>query len=125
GFLHLPIKKSKIVNYLLVRSVFSPFSIIMLILFMPFALTEVAEIHGNISAMSWLLSIVMVSWIIHWVVLFFKTRFGDSLVSVLIIFSIGILNVAMGYYDWMNPGLLLEPVFRIALYSNWVPLFLF
>lgn len=125
GFLHLPIQRSKIVNYLLIRSIFSPLNIIFLILFAPFALIEVASKFGSISATSWLISIVVFSWIIHWLVLFFKTRFGDSLLAVLIIFTIGLLNVVMGYYDWLNPGLLLEPVFSKALISNWIPLFLF
>jgi len=125
GFLHLPIKRATIVNYLLIRSVLTPFSLIVLILFTPFTLSELVPEYGKIGAYSWLFTVVFISWILHWLVLWFKTRFGDNMVSVLLLFAFGIMNSVLSYYDWFTPGLLLVPFFDQALVSAWVPLLVF
>jgi hypothetical protein len=122
GFLHLPIKRATIVNYLLIRSVLTPFSLIVLILFTPFTLSELVPEYGKIGAYSWLFTVVFISWILHWLVLWFKTRFGDNMVSVLLLFAFGIMNSVLSYYDWFTPGLLLVPFFDQSLVSAWVPL---
>jgi hypothetical protein len=122
GFLHLPIKRATIVNYLLIRSVLTPFSLIVLILFTPFTLSELVPEYGKIGAYSWLFTVVFISWILHWFVLWFKTRFGDNMVSVLLLFTFGIVNSVFSYYDWFTPGSLLIPFFDQALVSAWVPL---
>lgn len=122
GFLHLPVKRTTIVNYLLLRSIFTPFSVVVLILFLPFTATELVPVYGNIGAFSWLFTLVFLSWILHWFVLWFKTRYGDSFISVLVIFAFGVLNTVLEYYNWTSPGQLFKPFFEQALVSPWVPL---
>lgn len=122
GFLHLPVKRATIVNFLLIRSIFTPFSLVVLILFLPFSLTDLVPVYGSTGAYSWLFTLVFISWILHWVVLWFKTRFGDSFVSVLVIFAFGILNMVLERYHWISPGQFLKPFFDQALVSPWVPL---
>lgn len=122
GFLHLPVKRSTIVNFLLIRSIFTPFSFIVLILFLPFSLTELIPDYGAVGAYSWLFTLVFISWILHWLVLWFKTRYGDSLISVLVIFAFGVLNAILEHYHWTSPAQFIKPFFDQALISPWVPL---
>lgn len=122
GFLHLPVKRTTIVHSLLIKSVFSPFNIIIFLIFLPFATIDLVPEYGTVGAYSWLATLVFISWILHWFTLYFKTRYGDSILSILVIFLFGLINFLMGYYNWMNPGELLSPFFETALVSAWVPL---
>src|SRR5699024_1696257 len=86
NFLHLPISRSKIVHFLLVKSFISPFTIIALLLFAPFALIEIAPVYGGAFAFYWLATLVLISWTIHWLMLWFKQQYGNKIVGLLIIF---------------------------------------
>ncbi len=122
GFLHLPIKRATIVNYLLIRSIITPFNIVVLLLFLPFTASELVPIYGITGAFSWLCTLVFLSWMLHWLVLWFKTRYGDRFVSILVIFAFGVLNVVLEYYNWISPGHMIQPIFDQALISPSVPL---
>ncbi|KEO74354.1 DUF5687 family protein [Anditalea andensis] len=117
SLLHLPISKSKIINFLLLRSFISPLSIIALLLFMPFTIMEVAPRFGIEAAIYWLGTLVFTSWSLHWVMLWFKQQFDDTLTGIIIVFSVMILGIGSTYYGWYNLGEILKPVFDYALES--------
>lgn len=117
NFLHLPIKRSAIVHFLLGKSFISPLNIAFPVLLTPFAMSEVASIHGTLGAYSWLFTIILLSWSMHWGVLLFKVRFGDSIIGVLVVFCLAIIDAALKYIDWFHPGELLSPLFAVALDS--------
>lgn len=117
NFLHLPIRRSKIVHFLLGKSFVSPLNVIFPLLFTPFALSEVATLHGVTAAYSWLFSIILISWSMHWGILLFKTRFGESIVGILTIFGIGILDALFRYLEWIHPAEFLSPLFTASLTS--------
>ena len=56
-YLHLPIKKSSIVHYLLGKSFLHVMNFMTLLLFSPFAFKVIATSEGTNAAWSWLLSI--------------------------------------------------------------------
>ncbi|WP_317046453.1 DUF5687 family protein [Algoriphagus chordae] len=121
SLLHLPIPKKKIMHMLLGRSFFSPLSIIALILFTPFAFTEIASQYGASGAFSWLSAVVLISWTLHWFMLWFKQRFEDSLIGVVIVFIILLLGGGSTYMGWFNLGELVAPFFTIAM-SSFLPM---
>src|SRR5690606_31746524 len=47
SLLHLPIPKAGIIHYLLIRSFISPLTLIPILLFTPFAVTEIAKVEGT------------------------------------------------------------------------------
>jgi hypothetical protein len=116
-FLHLPIRKSRIIHFLLVRSFVSPLSLMAVLLFTPFAIQEVSVLYGSGAAIRWLFSILLTSWSLHWLMLWFKQRFEDSLIGIGIVFVVMVLGVGSTYYGWFNLGLILKPVFDYALVS--------
>lgn len=117
SLLHLPISKRKIMHMLLGRSFFSPLSIIALMLFAPFAFTEIANLHGNPGAIYWLGTVVLLSWTLHWFMLWFKQRFEDSLIGVVIVFVVLLLGGGATYMGWFNLGEIVAPFFTFAMGS--------
>jgi hypothetical protein len=117
NYLHLPIPRSSIVHYMLMKSFISPLSIVMILLFTPFALTEIAPEMGRAAALGWLSSIVFASWAIHWVVMFTKQRLGDNLISVAVMFIVYTVSFGAQYFGWYNAGEILAPYFETAMVS--------
>jgi hypothetical protein len=75
------------------------------------------------SAILWLGSILLISWSLHWLMLWFKQQFEDSLIGIVIVFGVLLLGVGSSYYGWYNLGNLLKPVFDLAV-TNPIPLIL-
>lgn len=121
SLLHLPISKKKIMHMLLGRSFFSPLSIIAMILFTPFALTEISAQHGILGAISWLGAVVFISWTLHWFMLWFKQRFEDGLIGVGIVLLILLLGGGSAYMGWFNLGEIVAPFFTFAM-GSFIPL---
>ncbi|WP_057937366.1 DUF5687 family protein [Algoriphagus resistens] len=121
SLLHLPISKRKIMHMLLGRSFFSPLSIIALMLFTPFAFMEIANLHGNSGAVYWLGTVVLLSWTLHWFMLWFKQRFEDSLIGVMIVFIILLLGGGSTYMGWFNLGEIVAPFFTFAM-GSFIPM---
>lgn len=115
SLLHLPIGKKKIIHSLLVRSFFSPLSLIALLLFLPFSLEVVGTEFGWMGIITWLGSILMTSWSLHWIMLWFKQRFEDSLIGLFVVFGVLVLGAGSSYLGWFNLGELMGPVFDLAL----------
>lgn len=121
SFLHLPISKKKIMQVLLLRSFISPLSVIAIFLFGPFALVEVATLHGAQGAFFWLATVVGLSWTLHWFILWFKQKFEDSLFGVAAVFVLMLLGFGSNLYGWFDLGGLIQPFFFQAA-SGFVPL---
>ncbi|WP_194776114.1 DUF5687 family protein [Pararhodonellum marinum] len=125
SLLHLPIKKSHLIHFLLIRSFISPLSLMALLLFAPFAFREVAVVFGTTSAWTWLLSILLTSWTLHWVMLWFKQKFEDSFIGLIVVFAVLLLGAGSNYFGWYNLGEIMKPVFDLALSSSLPVLVLF
>jgi hypothetical protein len=115
NFLHLPIAKSKIIHYLLLSSFVSPLTLIPFLLFGPFTFVEILPTYGALPAFSWLGSVLLTSWSIHWVMLWFKQRFEDSFAAILALSGIMLAGYGVAYWGWFDIGAFFEPVFTFAL----------
>ena len=91
-------------HYLLIRSFISPLTLIPILLFTPFAVTEIAEVEGTRAAVFWLFSVFLTSWSIHWGMLWFKQRFEDSLVGVFGVFVVLMVGAGSTYFGWYDMG---------------------
>jgi len=121
SLLHLPISKRKIMHMLLGRSFFSPISLIPIFLFGPFAFQIISTDYGLSGAIGWFGTILLISWTMHWFMLWFKQRFEDSLIGVLIVFLTLLLGGGVTYMGWFNMGELVAPVFTFAM-TSFMPL---
>ena len=117
SLLHLPIGKKRIIQQLLIRSFVSPLSIISILLFLPFAVNQITTIHGAMGAFAWIGVIALTSWTLHWFMLWFKQRFEDSLIGLIVVFLSLVLGAGSSYMGWFNLGEITKPVFDFALDS--------
>lgn len=121
SLLHLPIGKRRIIGILLWRSFISPLNLIALLLFLPFGVQAVQEKFGTLAFVSWFGTLLFFSWALHWLMLWFKQRFEDSLIGVLVVFAVLLIGVGSTYMGWFNLGELLAPLFSFAI-SSTIPL---
>jgi hypothetical protein len=117
SLLHLPIGKKKIVSVLLLRSFLSPLNVIALLLFLPFGVEAVQEEYGVLGLVSWLGTLLCLSWTLHWFMLWFKQRFEDSLIGLGVVFLVVLLSGGTTYLGWFNVGAVLSPFFTAATES--------
>ena len=58
-FMHLPVKRSFLMHFLLARSIISPVSYIAFVIFIPFAIRAVSTLYGGAAACWWLFSLFL------------------------------------------------------------------
>lgn len=117
NFLHLPIQKKWLMHFLLGKSIVSPMTLIAPLLFSPFAFMEIAPAFGMNAAIFWLGSVVLTSWSLHWLMLWFKQKFEDSLIGIGTVFVILLFNAGSNYFGWFNLGEWMKPLFDWSLTS--------
>ena len=110
-YLHLPVGRPVIVRFLLLRSFISPYNSIALLLFTPFCVMEVAKHYGADAAALWLINIVLISWSIHWLMVWYKQKYKNSLVSFFVLLGIFMGVGGAIYYQWLNIRYWVEPLF--------------
>lgn len=117
SFLHLPIKKKWLMHFLLGKSIVSPLTLIAPLLFSPFAFMEIAPRFGTDAAIYWLGSVILTSWSLHWLMLWFKQKFEDSLAGIGTVFVVFLLGAGSNYFGWFNLGDWMKPMFDWSLTS--------
>lgn len=101
-YLHLPIRRSGIMHFLLIKSLAHVLNVMVLLLFMPFAFTVVTGKFGFGAGMSWLLSIWLMSLCLHYFVIIFKKRLDDSVWGILVFVAFFSGLAAADYYEWFR-----------------------
>lgn len=114
-YLHLPMKKSKIVHFLLVRSAVHLLNLLPLILFVPFALKVIAPEYSLSIAVSWVLMLWLCSMTIHYLVVFFKKALDDNIFGIVSLLGIIVLLGAADYYGWFQLSAVSESIFNTFL----------
>ncbi len=101
-YLHLPIKRTSIAHFLLSKSLLHVFNCLVLLLFTPFAFTVVASRWGMTQAVAWLVSLTLLSWCIHYLVIIYKKKLDDSLWGIIaLVGGFGLLGTA-DYLQWFK-----------------------
>jgi hypothetical protein len=110
-YLHLPIARSKIINFMLCRSVIHVANLFVFILFTPFALTVVANAYGMPKAWAWLLSIWCVSMTIHFVLVLVRKRLDENVWGLMLLIAVFGAFAATHYYGWLSLSSVSERAF--------------
>ncbi|MBL7872987.1 MAG: hypothetical protein JNM78_15325 [Cyclobacteriaceae bacterium] len=114
-YLHLPLKRSRIVHYLLIKSLSHGANLLVFVLFAPFAFTAIANRFGIASSISWLLSLGLISFCLHYLVLLFKKGLDDTIWGLLTLVSIFSLLGASDYYGWFKLSDLSSSLFALTV----------
>jgi len=78
SYLHLPIKKSKVLNFILLKSTFNIFNVLPLLVFIPFALKVVAVNYSGIYALKWMILMLILVFTNSFLLHYLKRRFIDK-----------------------------------------------
>jgi Family of unknown function (DUF5687) len=113
-YLHLPIRRSRIMHFLLIKSLAHVLNFMVLLLFTPFAFTVVAQRFGASGAWYWLLSIWAISLCMHYIVILFKKKLDDTLWGILAIVLIFSGLAAADYYQWFRLSDISAAIFLAA-----------
>lgn len=116
-FLHLPIRRSGIVHYLFIRSLFSFFTFFVILLFTPITISELSISYGPAGAASWLLTLFFFSLALHWLVLWIKQSGKGGFLKAAAIISLASLPFALLYFGIFNIASLTAPFFYLSFTS--------
>jgi hypothetical protein len=120
-YLTLPVKKSKLLHYLLTRSIFSFFNIIPFILILPFFFKVIFTSHTYVFSTAWLLTIIFLVATNNFLNFSLKKYFTVRPLMILILFAIAGASL---YLDFLS-GLSASGAFSMmVIYIGNNPLFL-
>jgi hypothetical protein len=95
-YLHLPVKRSSLMHYLLGQSVVNPLNYAYFVIFIPFAIKAVAYIYSPAIAILWLFLMFLIVFFDNYLITYVKRQLGNK---PLITLSFGILLVAFALLD--------------------------
>lgn len=121
-YLHLPVKKSGIIHYLLWRSLISPFSLLVILLFVPVTITDISTVYGPFYSTLWLITLFFLSIAIHFLVLWLKEVNDGRFIGTVSLYVITAVPFVLLYFEFINIGEITAPFFALSL-SGIIPLF--
>ncbi|SNR52833.1 DUF5687 family protein [Lutibacter flavus] len=98
-FLVLPLKRSKIVNYVLQKSALSFFNFLPLFAVIPFGVVLIFEDYSLTTALIWMLTMVVFSLIINFVNFIIESKSAETELSFLPIIVIATALFALNYFE--------------------------
>ena len=113
--LHLPIKRNRIVNFFLGISFIQVTNIFVLLLFTHFAFSAVARGYGITQAWLWLLSLWIISLVLHYIVVLLKLSSNKIGWTILFIIAFCALVAGADYFAWIELSLVSEKLFNSIL----------
>lgn len=114
-YLHLPIRRTGVVHFLLLQSLISPFSLIVIILFLPVTISEIAPVFGSFSAFRWLATLFLFSISMHWFTFWIRDILSDSPSGFFALFACCLAPFLLFYLNIFDPGTASAPFFSAAL----------
>ncbi len=98
-YLHLPVKRSNLMHYLLCKSLTSPLNYFYFVIFIPFAINGVAYYYSTATAIVWLLSILMIVWFDNFLITYFKRQMG---IKPLVTLSFAVVYASFYFLDYFK-----------------------
>lgn len=118
NYLTLPVKRSKLIRFLLLKPLLNPANYITLLLFVPFALRSTAAYYDGLTAFKFILLIVFVIWFDSFMASYLKRQFGSSIKGIIgMIVAVGAL-IALDYYHVLPLSEWSGAAFEFVLFSS-------
>jgi hypothetical protein len=101
-YLHLPVSKKLISNFLLIKSVLSPYNLLPLAVFIPVFYKIAFPELGQTGALIWLIFNLAISFSLHFFNILFKKKWDDNSLAWIIIISLFVLHYVGQNYLAIN-----------------------
>ena len=103
-YLHLPISRPKLVNYVLGKSVFAVFNFIPVLTITPFIIFQMAPIYSGFQITGYVVAIIFTILSVNFLALMFKRNLsGNTPITIIMLLVIGLL-VAAEYFGLLSIG---------------------
>lgn len=114
-YLHLPMKRSGMVNYLLVRSLIHVLNFLPIFIFAPFAIKVIGGAHGIGIGLTWLVMVWLSSLVLHFLVVLFKKKLDDNVFGILTLVLLISFFGAADYFQWFKLSVVSASIFSSVL----------
>jgi hypothetical protein len=114
-YLHLPIKRSSIIHFLLGKSVFHVLNCFILLILTPFAFTVVAQQFGQVTGISWIAGLWLISITIHYLVILYKVKLDDTFWGIVLLLGVFTALGVADFYGWFRLTEVSGQLFGVAL----------
>lgn len=94
----LPIKRPVLVNFILLRPLFSFFSYLTLLAIIPFAIKSVVAYYSGIVAVRFVVNFIFLIWFNTLLASFLKRKFGSSIIALIVFLVIAAVLGALEYF---------------------------
>jgi hypothetical protein len=95
----LPIKRSSIINFLLLRQLVSPMNYFLLMVVVPFAMQSAKGYYNTTIAVRFVMSFVLIVWFNSLFAAYLKRRFGASFFSIIVVIVVLAGVIALEYFN--------------------------
>ncbi|TCO08027.1 DUF5687 family protein [Natronoflexus pectinivorans] len=116
-FIHLPVPKSLLTFWLLLKSLISPMSLLVLAVFLPFARQAVIPFYGSTAGFLWLGTLLAISFTLHWLVILLKLKTEKGFRGFLLFLAVIALVLGMDHFGYLAVLTRLHPFFEFAASS--------
>ncbi|ARS36377.1 DUF5687 family protein [Pontibacter actiniarum] len=119
-YLHLPVRKGKLVHFVLLKSLPSMFNLIFLLILVPFMYATVVPAYGAGAALAWLFAFLMLTFFNNFVLIYFKRQLS---VKPLLTLLFGLAVAGLMVLDYVGAFSLLavsRAVFGAVLERPWL-----
>lgn len=114
-FLHLPVRKSKIIHFMLRKSQLSVFNLLAFLIFTPFAFAKIGVEYGMYTGFMWWIMIIGLMFTVHFKTMYFKKKLNDipNLFLIMLVTIAGI--AALDYYGILTLSAVSALIFNSVL----------
>jgi hypothetical protein len=118
SYLHLPVKKSSIIHYVIGKSIFQVLNYLSWLVAIPFAIKVIAQAHSPASAITWLVSFVLLVFGINFLNSYIKRQLVGK-PMVVGIFGFGLISLAfLDYFGLISLSDVSSAAFGLLLENN-------
>jgi hypothetical protein len=121
----IPVKRSTLVDFLLLKPLSSPINYFTLLIVIPFAMTSVTNHSSGTVAWGFVLTFIFSIWFDSLFTAFLKRKFGASLTSFFVMLSIPILFIVLEYFHLFSLFDFSGLIFGFLWHHSWACLFVF
>jgi len=119
-YLHLPIKKSRLIHYVLVKSVPSIFNFWALLILVPFMVKILVPAYGIMVAAAWLLSVVLLTFFNNFILIYFKRQLSSN-PKLTLLFGAVVLGLMLAdYFGLLSLRIASTTAFNFLLQNPWL-----
>lgn len=127
-YLHLPMRKRKIVHFMLRKSQISVFNLLAILLFTPFAFVKIMPAFGLVPALGWIGMILGLTFSVHFLTILFKKKLNEYPNLLIIIAGVFLVIGGLDYYGYLSlstisanlfQAIIEQPLFALIPFGLW------